>query len=67
MVWASIFVAIVVSLLGSSFCYASPRTEQAMMARKARACHAKIDPKGLKGAAAKSAWDKCMVNPDNYN
>lgn len=66
MIKASIFLTIVLSLLGSSFSYASVRSEQAMQGRKARACHAKIDQKHLKGPTLKSEWSKCMINPDNY-
>ena len=29
-------------------------------------CHQKVDPKGLKGPAKKSEWDKCMIDPDGY-
>jgi hypothetical protein len=66
MVRVSIFLAIALSLLGSSFSYASQHSERVMTTDKKRACHAKIDPKNLKGPALKSEWGKCMTSPDNY-
>jgi hypothetical protein len=66
MIRSSIFLAVVLSLLGSGLSYASIRSDQIEKAHKARACHAKIGPKNLKGPALKSEWGKCMINPDFY-
>jgi hypothetical protein len=56
MMRSSIFVATVLSLLGSGLSYASLRSDQIEKAHKAGACHAKIDPKNLKGPALKGEW-----------
>jgi hypothetical protein len=67
MIKRSIALAIALSFLGSSLSYASIRSEQIVNGQKMRGCHAKIDPKNLKGAALKSEWHKCMANPGDYN
>ncbi len=61
-----VLAAVVTLLLAMGGAYAGQERTR-IHQQKAQTCHAKIDPKNLKGAAFKSEWGKCMVNPDNYN
>ena len=55
-----------VSLLGLASTTADAGPHAAAMRTNNGKCHQKIDSKGLKGAALKSAWQKCKANPDAY-
>jgi hypothetical protein len=67
MIRVSVLAGLALFLLGSNFADASQRSNYRENQMKSSACHAKIDPKGLKGAALKTEWKKCMVNPDSYS
>jgi hypothetical protein len=66
MLRGSVLAAVTISLLASNIAYAGQEHIR-VKTQKAKTCHAKIDPKNLKGAAFKTEWDKCIVNPDNYS
>jgi hypothetical protein len=67
MIRVSFLAGTALFLLGSNFADASLRSNYTANSMKSSACHTKIDPKNLTGAALKSEWKKCMVNPDTYS
>ena len=66
MLRVSVLAAVVMSLFAANGAYAGQEHRQ-ILHQKGKTCHAKINPKNLKGAAFKSEWGKCMTNPDNYS
>jgi hypothetical protein len=66
MLRTSVFAAFAIALFGSSLLSTADARVWRNVVQNRVKCHEKIDPKGLKGAALKSEFSKCMENPDNY-
>ncbi len=62
----SVFAGLALVLFSANFADASMRSNDREKQQRYVLCKSKIDPKGLKGAAAKAEYGKCMGDPDHY-